>query len=468
MSRPRKFLSKGAESRLTQQSPVKNLPPKRSLHDAQSFSTTSLNSSLNCSQSISNLANTYKPNTISIVSPENKLFAPSSLHLRNRLKEASIGKRQKTLNQSLSIDNLQHSLFDTIISENKSPAMKNTRRRSVSKGRSSTTNNSALGIIDQAKHEAVVAENLKQIEKSLTEKLAQLTPADKSKQFMIFQECFAYLINVDPTYAKLLEHIKQGYEVYISEQDRIIADLRREARTLNSSLNREISMVRKLEGNMERFSKGQFQQSNSQSEYSDVQLERREEMSELLEENMLLRQEADRNKAEIKKLQAKEKLLVKLVRVLKKKGIPVDEIYDQEVRNSHKQIPVDSRNASMETTAKSLEKINLKPPNIPRLDFTKLKTAEEISSTLSSISEEYAEPPNNLTVNSPIKEMPECKVSSKQLRSIKSVPKLHMTSLSNLHQSNPDFHSEFLSKINEFSESWRVQLVKEEQRTKPK
>lgn len=146
---------------------------------------------------------------------------------------------------------------------------------------------------------------------------------------------------------------------------------------------------------------------------------RRDEVSEKLsEENKEISFKLMNAQKELKRFHIREKKYMKLISELKSRGYPVDDVYEESVKNSKRSIPYQSK--------------------VPLLPLADVKGSISISTLDSEITGTESQIPtgHNITyIQSPSEEKVE-------------IPRLTIPSLK-----SSEFHQEFMSKIDEFSES---------------
>jgi DNA polymerase III psi subunit len=160
----------------------------------------------------------------------------------------------------------------------------------------------------------------------------------------------------------------------------------------------------------------------------------------------------------------REKKLVDLICALKERGYPVEEVYHEELKKKRKSrksfsdvnVTSEDEQCDIETEpiATGPAKVLVRPSQVPPLNLKKLNnegSSEEETpakcEAISSSTESF-----KMTVDTHVED----ESTYKKLYSSGSIPKLQIPT-----EFDTNFHSEFMSKVNEFSSSWKLLIEKE-------
>lgn len=231
------------------------------------------------------------------------------------------------------------------------------------------------------------------VNEKLNQKLASLTPVDKSKQFLICEEAFKEVIHNSKLNSGVLLTIKKGYDLYIDEKEMMIEDLKQE------------------------LSKKHKSKSNSDLDTLKTQKKRYFEKKKMKTSELLMKE----NSIMAQKLAE----MANMMKVLEKKIRYCERKHRQNSEMS----------SEIKFHDKSQENLKLKNTEIPKLDLSTLHSSKknddsfDVSSNL-SLASSYD--PTRKSLKLPAKPA--------------------------------GFQDEFMSKIHEFSESWR-NLIQDQTRT---
>lgn len=318
------------------------------------------------------------------------------------------------------------------------------------------------------KDRSILPSEVMQLENQLTERLAAVksTEARNSDRFKVYQNIFDEVIHRDDRFGSLLKKIKLAYEDWHNTDNRqaltarLEADLNEKIEELSRSkrehtqLNKKVSKLSKENGELSRSLE------ETETRYLDLQ-DRLLKLTQvkcdnvpkdetswqyLVSENKYYAEAFKTLKRDLKVMKRREDKLLKLVFILKKEGYPVEQIYKEECRrNKLAKLPYkevkgsDAPDEEVEPLVHGPPKAVERPKAVPQLSFNTIEpdlTSESESGT------EYSDSAVSSAVS-----------SSNSIGQKPSIPKL---SLSN--GPDPGFHEEFMSRIDEFSESWRKQI----------
>jgi hypothetical protein len=317
------------------------------------------------------------------------------------------------------------------------------------------------------KDKSRVRSEARMLESQLTERLAAVQPTEAMSpdKFKVYQMIFEEVIHRDDRFGSLLLKIKQAYEDWHSSEgkptmtERLRAELTGKTEELSkvkqehSQLGRKVSKLSKENMELSR------SLDDSEAKYQDLQDRLlkltqvkcdsvpRDETSwkYLVSENKYYAEVFKTLKHDMRQLKRREDKLLKLVYALKQQGFPVEQVYKEECRKTklaklpYKEVP--GSNAGDEETEPLVEgppKAVERPKGVPVLSL------DDVEPDLSSESgTEYTE--SAASSASELSQQPK-----------QAIPKLVLSD-----GQEPGFHEEFMSRLDEFSESWRRQIEKE-------
>ncbi|CAD8054880.1 unnamed protein product [Paramecium sonneborni] len=195
-----------------------------------------------------------------------------------------------------------------------------------------------------------------------------------------------------------------------------------------------------------------------------------------------LREMQDVMQQKIQEMSEKEAKLIKLVLAIKKSGVDIEKIYNEEVLND---------DSIAEQTEKSIVfKHQPYERSVHDADNSVINDSDESSfcflnrfdneSIVESVRRFEYKNANNLDTKSNVKlkldlsniqkKNTSTQANQKQQIQKQQIQQLQQKQMQKLklpeHSDNVGFHQEFMQKLNEFSESWRIQALKDEKRTK--
>ncbi|CAK60303.1 unnamed protein product (macronuclear) [Paramecium tetraurelia] len=195
-----------------------------------------------------------------------------------------------------------------------------------------------------------------------------------------------------------------------------------------------------------------------------------------------LKEMQDVMQQKIQEMSEKEAKLIKLVLAIKKSGIDIEKIYNEEVLND---------DSVAEQTEKSLvQKHQHYERSVHDADNSVINDSDESSfcflnrfdneSIVESVRKFEYKNTNILDTKSNVKlkldlsniqkKNTSTQVNQKQQNQKQTIQQHQLKQMQKLklpeHSDNVGFHQEFMQKLNEFSESWRIQALKDEKRTK--
>mmetsp|Transcript_2730 Transcript_2730/g.6036 ORF Transcript_2730/g.6036 Transcript_2730/m.6036 type:complete len:497 (+) Transcript_2730:47-1537(+) len=307
------------------------------------------------------------------------------------------------------------------------------------------------------------------LESQLTERLAAVKPTEEmsSDKFKIYQKMFEEVINRDERFGSLLTKIKLAYEDWHYSEgkptltERLKAELNEKVEELirikqeHTQLSKKVSKLAKENVELSRSLE------DSEARYLDLQDRLlkltqvkcdsvpRDESSwqYLVSENKYYSEVFKNLKRDMKYLKHREDKLLKLIYALKKHGYPVEQVYKEECRKTKQsKLPykeVKGSNAGDE----EVEPLVYGPPKaVERPKVVPVLCLTEVEPDLTSESDTGTEYTESVASSA----------SSTTQKSQAKIPKLCLSK-----GQEQGFHEEFMSKMDEFSESWRKQIEQE-------
>ena len=298
---------------------------------------------------------------------------------------------------------------------------------------------------------------LKAIETAFNTAIRQLDGKnnDENREMAIYQQTFADIIAVFPTGKTLLQKIKAKYESWLSRGLANSLKLRNQLKDLEVSLMQEVEEKAVLVRKMEKLARENVDLSRGYSEIQEKCEEFQGKLSQIANMKLdgfpptedawrLVLAELESYKAwktkvlkQQKAASSKEQKLLGLIRALRQRGYPVEDVYNEDVRM--RLIQKQSTRAP-ESEGETLVQGPTK--SLPRPDLVPSLQLEAVGHDLTSDSASSATYEESLrqAVCSPQKQ---------------PVPKLTIPIQSSSEHS---FQAEFMARYNEFSESWRHQI----------
>lgn len=312
------------------------------------------------------------------------------------------------------------------------------------------------------------AKGLKAIESAFNKALRELSlkATDEERELAVYKQAFGEVLALNPIGKSLLTKIKVKYESWLCRGRCREGDAGEQAKTghLQSALLKEIeekgTFMRKFE---------KISRENAELSRNYVEIQRRcEDFQQKLSQIANIRldefppsEEAWRLvvaelesykawKAQVLKQQrasaSKEQRLLTLLRALKSRGYPVEQVYEEDIRSlSMRKQSTRTEESEEETLVQGPTKALFRPEEVPSLRL------EAVPRSLSSASESEV---SSATEES-LRKAARCSSQGSVQQETKSVPKLALPAEREAEQS---FQEEFMSKYSEFSESWRHQI----------
>lgn len=308
------------------------------------------------------------------------------------------------------------------------------------------------------------ATSLKSVESRLLREIRfQGKEADFSQEIELYSHIFSQVIALNPSCKSLLVQIKAKYETWLrtltdrehrstSKHQSDVIHLQNsllQAMEENSLLVKKVEKLALDKAELVRSRENcQRKCSQYQEKLYEVANTRLDEFPPTEEAWKLLTSELIAYKSwkkkilqELKTSQSKEKRLNELIQAMKKRGYPIDEVYNSDVK-PHRQT---TSTRSADSSDSELLPATTYPKPVPQL---RLEELDRQISSVSEVSTESAVPSRRKTTGKESN-------SDSGKSGGKVVPLL---TLPKIADETEGFHQEFMAKYDEFSESWR-QLI---------
>ncbi|CAG9321784.1 unnamed protein product [Blepharisma stoltei] len=224
------------------------------------------------------------------------------------------------------------------------------------------------------------------LEGRLSQQLRELSLKDSERipdKLEIFRDLFQEIIKKDTIYSPLLSKIRDAYDEVIGEsREKMANDINSRLNELNGRLSKCIEEKRILEKRIEKISKEKYEmeimleECNIQNNRLKDKLQKSSKKSFpdfddksvglIIDENKSLSKICQKQKNEIDSYKYKEKQLLKLILALKKKGYPVEEIYDREVQKSKYEMYKNEENSELGEESEDEQLVSGRPKDVPR------------------------------------------------------------------------------------------------------
>lgn len=376
MSKPRKIVKKLSETKINHHSSYSQQNP---------FSTLSIHNQV-----------TEKPEVYSESPYAQKLSKgrsmsnikdPSFYHTTGMVSPPLDSKFGITLKQKLKLN----STFMSKMNEGNQSQAKITKKRRVLGDRKSMDNQSYL------------------IELKIEEVIGQCNASGiSSDSFEKFRECFEEIIEKDKIYGAALKKIKSGYDDWIkykSKPNSEILRLKSEIMEFSKRLTEEIEENKRLHTKLQKFSRENAElgrtleerESNCRTlqdhllKITSIDLNQvphdKTSWKVLISENKSYSDLCEKLKKKLKSSKSVEKKLMKLFWILKQKGYPVEEVYDNINSSKSKTSSRKSAQDSSDCEFLNVQPVNSKPKpeNIPELNMKKVEPNSFTEDSVSDI-----------------------------------------------------------------------------------
>ena len=447
-----------------------------------------------------NSPNSHKPARVRLVRPklpESQTVSPYSTlqtqHLPRSLSVTkatkSAGEKQGTPAKERPAGGLTAAQSEAFFAKLRLPHPEASRRKSNKEGLNATTIpkedlsstlnmsfNTSFAAAPQSESprtEAISsATDLKSIENKFIRAIRDLGKESNSNREMdIYSQTFNEVIELNPGCKSLLVKIKAKYEAWIRSMvekerrtvDKYKSDIIHLQNSLLQAMEEKNNFLRKIEKMTQENLDLVRSKENYQRKCSQFQ-EKLQEMANTRLDGFpptedswkILNSELASYKSwkkkvvkELKTSQGKEKVLSELIQAMRKRGYPVDEVYNSEIKPKKTTVSNRSEDSS---DSEVIHPVTLKQ-EIPQLRLEEVER-EIGSAPVSEVSTESYE----VSVR---KNTGKMQISGKGSNpgsgknSGKRVPQLALPKNAN---ENGGFHQEFMAKYEEFSESWRQQI----------
>lgn len=349
--------------------------------------------------------------------------------------------------RNISLHFKQSSFCDSGVSDSKTMAAFNDNQK---KSRNHSFYSFTTGMLSD---ESPRLQEAQKLENYLDEQLSLISNKTNDKLKMdIYGDIFQIIIDKDKIYGNLLTRIKRAYEDVVNRASkRDIFRLLKENDSIKMSLSKEIEEKKEARHKVKSLTQSNEQLNKYLEEYRKQLQEFQEKSTDasnrvndqqmppdqrswrlLIEDRNKYCEELKAAKKSIISYRTREKGMKKLLCAIKKRGVPVEDIYQQDVQKLSPQTPEETSDKLISNTRSS------SLITIPKLNLTRKNSKRSLP-----------------TSDEDLSESPGAKSTPSEGSSDK-VPKLSIPS-----QLSEGFHQEFVSRADEFSESWRVALDKE-------
>lgn len=448
-----------------------------------------------------NSPNSHKPSRARLVRPKAPetlatspyagsatLQLPRSLSVTKASKSA--GEKQATPVKERSIGGLSSVQSEAFFAKLRLPHPDISRRKGNKEGLNATTiakedlsstvnfsfNTSFVPHSESPRTEAVnSATDLKSIESRLQRALRDLgKDSNSSREIDIYSQAFQEAIELNPACKSLLGKIKNKYESWlrlVTERERRTTDkYKSDIIHLQNSLLQAMEERNELVKKVEKAAQENAELVRTRENYQRKCSQYQEKLYEVANTRLdgfpptedawkLLTSELISYKSwkkkvlkELKATQSKEKALSELVQAMKKRGYPIDEVYNSDIKPKRHTFSTRSEESS------DSEPI----PQVPVRSVTKTETVPQLrleevprdldSASVSEISTESYEASLRQTS---LQRSGDRGSLSGSAKANKVVPQL---AIPRNTSESAGFHQEFMAKYEEFSESWRQQI----------
>ena len=307
------------------------------------------------------------------------------------------------------------------------------------------------------------AQGLKAIESAFNKALRELSlkATDEARELAVYRHAFGEVLALNPIGKSLLVKIKGKYESWLCRRLRQEENLGEQAKIghLQSALLKELEEKGTFVRKFEEISRENAELSRSYAEIQRKCEEFQQKLSQIANTRLdgfppseeawkLVVAELESYKAWKAKMvkqqrasASKEQRLLELLRALKSRGYPVEQVYDEALRSPsiHKQ-STRTEESDEESLVQVPAKALFRPEAVPSLRL------EAVPRSLSSSSESEV---SSATEESKAR----CSSQGSAQQESRPVPKLALP-----RQVEKSFQEEFMAKYSEFSESWRHQI----------
>lgn len=259
--------------------------------------------------------------------------------------------------------------------------------------------------------QSTASTEIQYLEGKLSQKLRELSHNDRLKtagRLTVYKEIFQDIINKDTIYGTLLTRIQSAYDEALSDRNSglhnptdLLAKVDDLTKKLTSCNESKRAVEKKLEKVLkenqvlnvkldEKESKCEDLHNKlykiSQTELAGVEINE-ENWKFIVAENKGYADLCQRMKADLKNYKYKEKKLLKLVLALKKRGYPVEDVYDQDVQRKKKEMPRYEGTDLPEDNSENEQLVSGRPKDVKRPQIIPVLKLEEIQQeTISSSS----------------------------------------------------------------------------------
>jgi hypothetical protein len=318
------------------------------------------------------------------------------------------------------------------------------------------------------RREATMTISLRNIEEVMNRGLKEAKGLDWKAEMRVYSRALVDIGGIDENLGCILGRIRGNFEGLLqSLSERFTAEINKsqiQIAALQANLLKEIDEKKQLKRKFEKIAKENVELCQSSDSFQQQCFEYQAKLHNIANAKMdnyppsesawrlmvselgNYREWKEAASREMRMAQSKEKKLLALLNAIKKRGFPVEEVYESEIRKPLPQpsLPTEGEGESeTEALATGPAPVRPRPTQVPSLSLDSVEP--DLTSESSFESESEA-----LELESAVSREKQTQDSSRQsTEGKKEVPKLKMP------QRGGDFHQEFMSRYGEFSESWR-------------
>lgn len=311
------------------------------------------------------------------------------------------------------------------------------------------------------------AKSLKSIETTFSKAVRELSlkGGDEEREVEVYKQAFGDILALNPIGKSLLMKIKVKFESWLCRGPSREEDSKNQTAHLQSALFKEMEEKTTLLRKFERISRENVELSRNYGEIQRKCEEFQLKLSQIANIRLdgfppteeawkLVVAELESYKAwktkmmrQLKASASKEQRLLELIRALKHRGYPVEEVYEADIRpHSVRKQSTRTQESDEEQLIEGPAKALFRPEEVPSLRL------EAVQRNLSSASESEV---SSATCEESLRKSVRSSSQDFSKQDTKVVPKL---TLPMERKGEDSFQEEFMAKYSEFSESWRKQI----------
>lgn len=317
------------------------------------------------------------------------------------------------------------------------------------------------------------ATDLRSIESNLQRAIRDIgKEPNSSREIDVYSQAFQEVIELNPACKSLLGKIKAKYESWIRlvtererrSNDKYKSDIIHLQNSLLQAMEEKNEIAKKIEKLVQDNAELARLRENYQRKCSQYQEKLYEVANTSLDSfpptedawklvtSELISYKSWKKKVllELKTTQSREKALSELVQAMKKRGYPIDEVYNSDIKPRRHTFSTRSEESEDSEAAPQVRAL-AKMDTVPQLRLEEVQR-DIGSASVSEISTDSFE----ASLRKPSgKQRSADRASNPGSGKTRAVPQLHLPSNAS---DSAGFHQEFMSKYEEFSESWRQQI----------